>query len=262
MQCPLCHYEQAEGRVDCEACGLVFAKWKNKQAQKSTASTASEPIKSKDESPSRVEKGFTSVDGLRLYQRLGKLYIQNDSQEGLVYFPWGAVWKGFKVEDPERLARIERLETIFSSIHCPLVSILGLINVMFISFYPAQATGWFLFLILYLAVAYLIFGFLSTSVTWDLSFSKVKFNQKKFLIGFFKSFDLKLLMDLEVLALLLVLSWTWLLLSGSITILLVFTTPFVLKFWIWFFGILLILSTAYFYVWDGKLVIKKLLGGK
>jgi hypothetical protein len=262
MQCPLCHFEQAEGRIDCESCGLVFAKWKNKQASKSAPPPAPEPVGDVDGVPTGDERKPSSMTDIRLYQRLGKLYFQTDDKEGLAYFPWGAVWKGFKVEDPERLAKIERFETIFSCIHCPLVSILGLINLMLLIYFPSQAAGWFLFLFVYLAASYLFFGFLSTHFTWDLPFSKAKFNQKKYLIGFFKSFKIKGLIDLEVLSLLLVLSGVYLLITGNFTLFFMNDAPLVWKTWLSISAGLLVLSTVYFYLLDGKLNLDKLLGGK
>jgi hypothetical protein len=32
MKCPTCGFEQADERLDCEACGLIFAKWRERHA--------------------------------------------------------------------------------------------------------------------------------------------------------------------------------------------------------------------------------------
>jgi hypothetical protein len=262
MECPLCHFEQPEGRIDCECCGLVFSKWKKKNAPAPPEPTQSDPAPGPITPKSSAESKPTPAQELRLYQRLGKLYLQRDENGTCSYYPWGNVWKGFKVEDEERLAKIERLETIFSCIHCPAVSILGLNCLLFLRFYPSQFGGWFLTLILYLTVSYLVFGVRSTQITWDLPFSLVKFDQGRYLKGFFKSFDFRLLLDLEVLALLLVLSCVYLLITGNLTMFFMNATPIVWKAWICISGGLLTFSTVYFYVLDGKFDLKKLLGGK
>jgi hypothetical protein len=40
MQCPKCNYDQADGNTECPSCGIVFAKWHQRQTAPSTGRSA------------------------------------------------------------------------------------------------------------------------------------------------------------------------------------------------------------------------------
>src|SRR5579863_7381759 len=43
MQCPSCHFEQPDTRLDCECCGLIFAKWRERHPPPEAETTVAPP---------------------------------------------------------------------------------------------------------------------------------------------------------------------------------------------------------------------------
>jgi hypothetical protein len=68
MKCPGCGYEQVEGRMDCEACGLVFEKWR--QNYPDLAALSEVPAQTSESSAPSIE----STD-LYLVQHLQKFRL-------------------------------------------------------------------------------------------------------------------------------------------------------------------------------------------
>jgi hypothetical protein len=213
MKCPTCGFEQPDTRADCEYCGLVFAKWRAKQeavqkaAEPKPAVVPEKALGVKTEAkakgiPEKVEIPSDSYPNpQRLFELLGSLYLQRNSEGTWVYFPWGAFGRGFAVSDPSLLYRIQKLETTFSLFLVSFVSVLGLAS--FATFFttPEDDNPWIWVLGLFLLWAYTIFAFKAGKITKELQSIRGRFNEKQYLSRLLACFKPDSLLSLEAVTL-------------------------------------------------------------
>ena len=245
MKCPSCNFEQLDSRLDCERCGLIFAKWRERhpppaaETPKSPQAETGVPLGISTEkttpdspgpqdSPIFTEKSSSEESGIpdrpvieeplpdgerpRLFEQIAALDLQRDMEGNWIYFPWGVFGKGYRLRNPLAQGEIEDFLTRFCCVHSPMMAILGL----------AAGTEWFYnaeqpfagvsFLAAYFFLAYLFLWTKTRQWTSKLTPSLNPMNQKQYYFLFLKIFNWKTLFDLEVISLILVLSclWFWL----------------------------------------------------
>jgi hypothetical protein len=259
MKCPKCGFQQPDSRIDCEYCGLVFAKWKAKQESAQKAAEAkpletpmpsaksdkehiNQPIPDKEEGPVGP---FPNPQ--RIFELLGSLYLQRNSGGVWLYFPWGVFGRGYAVEDPEVLGRIQRLETIFSLFQSSLLSSLGLAAYSVHVYQLEGSNPWFWILILVLGLAYGLFARQSGRLTADLPLTRRRFNDKQYLRRFFSCFTPSSLLSLEAASLLLALAGIWAASSNNLFLMVGESAGFLGWLWIGFSLAGFILASYLFY---------------
>jgi hypothetical protein len=224
MKCPKCGFQQPDSRIDCEFCGLVFAKWKAKQESAQKAAETKPPETPAPSEPSAQpdrelinqpipdkEEGLSGPfpNSQRIFELLGSLYLQRNSGGLWLYFPWGLLGRGYAVEDSEVLGRIQRLETLFSLFQCSFVSSLGLAACSAYFYNLGGGNPWLWFLFLFLALAYGFFAYQSGRLTADLPLTRGRFNDKQYLRRLFSCFTPASLLSLEAVSLLVALAGIW-----------------------------------------------------
>lgn len=229
MKCPSCHFEQPDNRLDCEACGLIFAKWKERHSSPPPAAESTTPSSTETpEESSLFVKGVSSLEsGIpdrpadeprsnderpRLYEQIAALDFQRDREGNWIYFPWGVFGRGYRLRNPEAKNEIEIFLTRFCCAHSPLMAILGLAAGTLWIYNLEQPTEGVSFLVSYFVLAYLFLWIKTRQWTSQLPPSIHRMNQKQYYFLFLKIFNWRTLFDLEVLSLLFVLAclWFWL----------------------------------------------------
>ncbi len=193
MKCPSCGFEQPDTRVDCEYCGLVFAKWRAKQeaVQKALepkppevqekALEAQSDLKDKPLSEKVETSSGSFPNPQRIFELLGALYLQRNAEGDWFYFPWGAFGHGFSVSDPALLRQVQRLETIFSLFQASCFSTLVLATLSTYFYQPEGANPWIWFLMAYLVFAYGLYAYHSGNLKRDLPLARRKFDQQQYM---------------------------------------------------------------------------------
>jgi hypothetical protein len=235
MKCPSCNFEQADSRLDCECCGLIFAKWKERHLPPAIPDPlpADSAEKAPPDSPdlensplfaeeSSLESGIpdrpigepvSNDERPRLYEQIAALDLQQDREGNWIYFPWGVFGRGYRLKNPEIKNEIEGFLTRFCCVHSPMMAILGLAAGTLWIYNVEQPTEGISFLASYFVLAYLFLWIKIRQWTSKLPPSLNRLNQKQYYFLFFKIFNWRTLFDLEVISLLLVLSCLWIWLS-------------------------------------------------
>lgn len=233
MKCPTCGFEQPDSRIDCEYCGLVFAKWKAKREAAQKAVEAKSPettpkvveLKPPEAAPPSLIlnpelKDQTIPDkpgpalgpfpnAKRIFEILGSLSLQRNSGGIWMYFPWGTLGPGYAVTDPAILGLIQRLETIFSLFQVSFVSSLCLAACSAFIYKTGKGDSWFCFLALFFVLAYGLFIYHSGRLTGDLPLTRRRFNNKQYLLRLFSCFAPASLLGLESVTLMSALAGIW-----------------------------------------------------
>ncbi len=247
MKCPSCQFQQTEDRLDCECCGLVFLKWRERHAPSGPVKTSTDDMaspESTEESPPPREKF--------LYQQLAAMDFQQSPEGNWVYFPWGSFGKGYDGNDPETKKRISRFVSVFSCVHCPVLAILWTMNLLAWLYYPNYRLVFALFFMVYLIAAYVFFWLAASRWISNLHASTTPFNQTQYLKSFRGIFYWKYLVSFEVVALFLLLVGMWFWLTGNFFIFFKNHPGLVQRIWLLLSAVVLGGSTFLIYVRDKK----------
>ena len=160
MKCPSCQFEQSQSRLDCECCGLFFAKWKERNAPPLPAEAAPAPA---DQSaaasgPPADIRPLSPEGQIRFYNRLASMDFQLGPSGERIYFPWGSLGRGFQVLDNTARMELERFESQFACIHCPALVILWMIALLLWLYVPSREYQGIIIFMVYLAAVYGWFG--------------------------------------------------------------------------------------------------------
>jgi len=264
MKCPTCGFQNPESRLDCEYCGLVFAKWKAKQEAAQKAAEAktepppatAAPVSSLIQDPelrnqSIPDKPEPQTDSFpnpqRIFELLGSLYLQRNSGGVWLYFPWGFIGHGYAVDSPELLDRIRRMETLFSLFQLSVITMLGLLTSSVHYYHLDAPNPWFWILIVYLLSIYSWFYYQSRQLTMDLPLTRRRFNDKHYLLRLFSCFNRVTLLSAESITLLVTLTGIWAFSSNKLFLMVGDSADFLGWLWVGFSLCGFVLSCFIFY---------------
>ena len=207
MKCPSCNFEQVDSRSDCECCGLIFAKWRERhpppaeEPQKSLHPEADIPqpgfpdqapsdLSSSEDAPLFTEKISSEESGIpdrpiieellpdgerpRLYEQIAALDLQRDMEGNWIYFPWGVFGRGYSLKNSVIQNEIEDFLTRFCCVHSPVMAILGLAAGTVWIYNAEQPYAGVSFLAAYFFLAYLFYGSRRDSGLRSLPFPKIQ----------------------------------------------------------------------------------------
>ena len=269
MKCPSCHYEQADDRLDCEACGLIFAKWLERHAPPVEAAPpeSGNPVRNSTaaenpDPPPAAREVLLQEPGIpnrpddvvlpygqrpRLYEQIAALDFQRDMDGYWIYFPWGMFGKGYRLKDAGAKDEIEGFLARFCCVHSPLVAILGLAAIVTWFYNGQNPTQGLVFLGFYFPLAYLFLWITTNQWTAKLPVSGNKLNQQQYYFLFSRIFYWKTLLDLEVISLLFLLAWVWMWLSEKWRWFIPVDNISIMWMWFGFSGVLLALFSYLYY---------------
>lgn len=237
MKCPSCKFEQADDRLDCECCGLIFAKWKERHSPPSPTEEApvpateevsqgnsplpdppqatdfppEDPLPSEASIPSRPpEEAPPEGKPRRLYGYIAALDFQKTLDGDWIYFPWGMFGRGYRLKSLELKNEIEQFLTLFCCVHSPMAALLGFSALLTWFCQRENPYEGLVFLTFYLLVAYLFLWIKTRQWTTQLTRSTNRMNSSYYYYFFFKALNLKSLLTLEVLFLITTLGCVWL----------------------------------------------------
>jgi|GEM_PF-3324261 len=262
MKCPSCGFQNSETRIDCEYCGLVFAKWKAKQEAAQKAAEAKTSAPPEPASPTFIEdqelknqpipdkpdppKG-PFPDPQRIFELLGSLYLQQNRAGVWLYFPWGFLGRGYSVDDPVLLGQIQKLETKFSLFQAALLTILGMAACSNHFYKMEGGNPWFWLLVVFLGAAYGLFAYQSRKMTADLPLTQRRFNDKQYLFRLVTCFKKGSLLGLEAITLFVASAGIWAFTSNNLFLMVGDSADFLGWLWVGFSLAGFILSSYLFY---------------
>lgn len=138
----------------------------------------------------------------RLFELLGSLYLQPGEGAAWFYYPWGVLGSGYIVEEPVLLKRVQSLETVFALCQSFFLPILGLPVVAIMLNRGIEVERWLYMIVIYLTIAYSLFGYQVHRLTLSLPKAPSQFDRKKYLSDFISCFNPVSILSPEALTLL------------------------------------------------------------
>jgi len=251
MKCPSCQFEQSDERPDCECCGLIFSKWKQRHEPpppevEPMGGGPESPAENREEVPALpLAAGSFPLAGERFYHRLASVEFQRDPSAGLVYYPWGGFGRGYQGMDQETGNRIHRFETHFSCVHCPALVLLWMVALLLWLYSPSADFRGCVVFAAYLLASYGWFGWRSRQWTSGLTPCRRPYDQKQYAKSFARVFYWKAWVSPEVLSLFMLSAGLWLWLSSRFPF--YFSHGFLVQ-WVWLLlSSSVLVGSSYFY---------------